>query len=352
MTLEPTRIRLARERAALSRSALAASLGICERELAHAPEALSLALAEALGCAPQFFQLPATQAIDIGRIFFRSPRRTSTAQKVAAAALGRHGVELYNLITQTFRLPQTEVPELCGFTPEDAAAQLRTEWALGCGALPDVLHLLESHGVRVLSLPASLEEVKTFSFWEDGQAFIFLASGSRNAQRLALAHELGHLLMHSSLGENREQLAVAEREADEFAARLLLPALSLQVRVSDSLQIPQLLLLEERFGAPAKVILAHARACHLLGEDAYQWLSQELALEPPAEHQQLVSRVFSLVFPSLQRDHRASTARIGRELGLTAEQIHELSFGQAFVLLEGQNRCDTGEAVRGHLRAL
>ncbi|MFD1375312.1 ImmA/IrrE family metallo-endopeptidase [Micrococcus antarcticus] len=352
MTLEPTRIRLARERAALSRSALAASLGICERELAHAPEDLSLALADALGCAPQFFRLPAAQGIDTERIFFRSPRRTSTAQKVAAAALGRNGVELYNLITRNFRLPHTGIPELCGFTPEDAAAHLRTEWDLGCGALPDLLHLLEARGVRVLSLPASLEAVKTFSFWEDGQAFIFLAAGSRNAQRLAMAHELGHLLMHSSLGENREQVAAAEREADEFAARLLLPSLSLQVRVSDSLQIPQLLALEEQFGTPAQVILAHSRARGLLGEGAYQWLSQELALEPAQEHQQLVSRVFSLVFPSLQRDHRASTARIARELGQTASQIHELTFGQAFVLLEGENLHDAGQATRGHLHAL
>ena len=352
MTLEPTRIRLARERAALSRSALAASLGICERELARAPEDLSLALADALDCAPQYFRLPAPRGIDTERIFFRSHRRTSTAQKVAAAALGRNGVELYHLITRNFRLPQTEIPELCGFTPEDAAAQLRTEWDLGCGALPDLLHLLESHGVRVLSLPASLDAVKTFSFWEDGQAFIFLAAGSRNAQRLDMAHELGHLLMHSSLGENREQMATAEREADEFAARLLLPSLSLQVRVSDSLQIPQLLVLEEHFGAPATAILAHARACGLLGDGTYRWLSQELALEPAAGHQQLVSRVFSLVFPSLQLDHRASTARIARELGQTAAQIHELTFGQAYVVLDGGNLHQAGEGIRGHLRAL
>ena len=83
MTLEPTRIRLARERVALSRSALAASLGVGERELAQAPEKLSTALAQTLGCAEQFFRLPATSGIDAERIFFRSPRRTSNAQKLA-----------------------------------------------------------------------------------------------------------------------------------------------------------------------------------------------------------------------------------------------------------------------------
>lgn len=352
MTLEPTRIRLARQRAALTRSALAASLGICERELARAPEGLSHALADALGCAPQYFRLPAAQGIDPERMFFRSPRRTSTAQKLAAAALGRSGVELYNLITANFRLPQTGIPELTGYAPEDAAAALRLEWDLGCGALPDILHLLESRGVRVLSLPSPLEQVKTFSFWEDGQAFIFLADGSINEQRHALAHELGHLLLHSALGEGRDQLAQAEREAEEFATCLLLPALSLQVRVSNALQLPQLLDLEEHFGSPAAVIIAAGRARGLLDESSYRWLSQELALEPAGVRQPIVSRVFSLVFPSLQLDHRASTARIARELGMTATQIHELTFGQAFVLLEGGSAPEPGEAIRGHLRAL
>jgi len=352
MTLEPTRIRLARERAALSRSALAASLGICERELALAPDRLSHELAEVLGCSPQFFRLPATRGIDTERIFFRSPRRTSTAQKLAAAALGRTGVELYRLITENFVLPETEVPELTGFSPADAAAQLRLDWDLGCGALPDILHLLESHGIRVLSLPPELDAVKTFSFWEEGQAFIFLAAGTTQVQRFALAHELGHLLLHSSLGGQGEQLAAAELEADQFAAQLLLPALSLQVRVSNSLQIPQLLSLEEHFGVPATVILAHSRAYGLLGEQAYCWLSQEISLEPPAAPRPVTSRVFSLVFPSLQLDHRASTSVIARKLGLTEQHIHELTFGQAFVLLAGDNEAEPGEIHRAHLRAL
>ncbi len=352
MTLEPTRIRLARERVALSRSALAASLGVGERELAQAPEKLSTALAQTLGCAEQFFRLPATSGIDAERIFFRSPRRTSNAQKLAAAAAGRTGVELYRLITQTFHLPQTEVPELTGYNPADAAAQLRLDWDLGCGALPDVLHLLESHGVRVLSLPAELDAVKTFSFWEEGQAFIFLASGTSAAQRFALAHELGHLVLHSSLSRNADHIAYAELEADQFAAHLLMPALSLQIRVSNLLQIPQLLTLEKHFGVPATVILAHARACGVLGESTYTWLCQEMLLEPVRNSAPETSRVFSLVFPSLQFDHRASTARIAQELGLTEQHIHELTFGQAFVLLTGKNQQDPGESIRGHLHAL
>lgn len=357
MTLEPTRITLARQQAVLSKPALARLLGACERTVSNyesvsAPNAAAADLARALGCSPKFLHRPAAYRIETERVFFRAPRRTSTARKVAATALARSGVDLYDLITNAFHLPASEVPELTGHSPQDAAAALRVEWDLGLGALPDMLHLLESRGVRVLSLPANLSEVGSFSFWEDGSAYIFLNAASDAQQRFDLAHELGHLLMHSALAQEPGAVSLAEREADDFAARLLLPALSMQVRVSDSLQIPQLLVLQELFGVPARLILAHAHGCGLLRENTYRWLCQELALEPAPEAGQLVSRVFSMVFPSLRREHRRSTVQIADELGLTAAQLHELTFGQAFIVVAGGNTPDLVQAPHVDLRAL
>lgn len=142
------------------------------------------------------------------------------------------------------------MPDYTGFDPEAAAAQLRLDWNLGCGPVPDLIYVLESRGVRVLSLASGT----SFSFWEEGQAFIFLAAGDRAEQRHQLAHELGHLLLHSALGADGH--AAAEAEAEQFAARLLLPALSLQARMGDTLQLPQLLDLQELFGVPARIILS------------------------------------------------------------------------------------------------
>lgn len=348
--LEPTRITLARHAAGYSAMDLARLIQVAEStvrryETCGAPEAMAGELAAALGCAPGYFHRPPAAGIDVERIFFRTPRRISRARKTSCSALGRTGVELYDLITDDYLLPDTEVPDYTGLDAEAAAAQLRLDWNLGCGPVPDLLYVLESRGVRVLSLA----DGPSFSFWEDGQAFIFLASGDRSGQRHQLAHELGHLLLHSALGADGH--AAAEAEAEQFASRLLLPALSLQARVGDTLRMPQLLDAQELFGVPAHIILAHARDCGMLGDDSYSWLVQELALEPAPRRAPLASRVFSLVFPSLRGEDRMGTLRIAAALGVPARTLHDLTFGHAFMVLPGlQDAAPLG--MPGHLRAL
>ncbi|MFJ2619472.1 XRE family transcriptional regulator [Glutamicibacter sp. NPDC087344] len=347
--LEPTRITLARHAAGYSLVDLARLLQVRESTIRHyescgAPQRLAPVLAEALDCAPGYFRRPPAQGIEKERIFFRAPRRMGRAQKNACAALGRTGAELYQLITAKYTLPDTEVPDYTGFGAQAASAQLRLDWNLGCGPVPDLLHVLESRGVRVLSAASG----PTFSFWEDSQAFIFLAAGDVASQRYQLAHELGHLVLHSALGTDGQ---AAEYEAEQFAARLLLPAHSLQARISDTLQLPQLLDLQELFGAPARLILGHARECGMLADEPYRWLVQELALERAPGAGLLTSRVFSLVFPSLRGEDRLDAARMADTLGLPARTLHELTFGHAFMVVPGLKDAMVLRA-EGHLRAL
>ena len=330
--LEPTRITLARERAGLGTMDLARVMNldpelIADYELHGAPDALAAPLAAATGFLPGFFKLSPVRSIEAQRIFFRTPRRLDGTAKASAAALARCGVELYSLITGCFTLPDTQIPDYTGLDPQQAAARLRLDWNLGCGPIPDLLYVLESRGVRVLCGPVTL------SFWEDGQGFIFLSAGQEADTRYRLAHELAHLLLHSALEEGSG--CAAEREADLFAASLLLPELSLQLRVSSSLTLVQLLDLQRMFGTPAAVILDCAREAQLVDEDCYRWLRAELALEPTGDIVRATSRVFSIVFPALRVENRMGTTRIAHQLGLGAQQLHELTFGQAFVLLAG-----------------
>ncbi|WP_313811002.1 ImmA/IrrE family metallo-endopeptidase [Glutamicibacter sp.] len=342
--LEPTRITLAREHAGLSIIALARLLAlapetIADYELHGAPQALAAELASATGFLPGFFSLAPASAIEARRIFYRTPRRLGGVQKSSAAALARCGVELYSLITGCFTLPDTQVPDYTGLDAHQAADRLRLDWNLGCGPIPDLLYVLESHGVRVLSGPVTL------SFWEDGQGFIFLSPGDEAGSRYRLAHELAHLLLHSALEEGEG--CAAEHEADVFAASLLLPELSLQLRVGASLRLGQLLDLQTMFGVPAAVILGRTREAQLIDEQGYCRLMQELALEPPGPVVRATSRVFSIVFPALRVENHLGTTRIAHRLGLNAQLLHELTFGQAFVLLAGG-----GSNARTHLHAV
>ncbi len=52
--------------------------------------------------------------------------------------------------------------------------RLRFEWELGYSRIPNMVHLLEAHGVRVFSLPEHLSDVDAFSFWWQGTPFVLL----------------------------------------------------------------------------------------------------------------------------------------------------------------------------------
>ena len=75
------------------------------------------------------------------------------------------------------------------------------------------------------------KKIDAFSVWKDAIPYIFLSSEKYSDVRLrfTLAHELGHLLLHANyINEEEIQTKVIfdkiEKEADLFAAALLLPA--------------------------------------------------------------------------------------------------------------------------------
>ncbi|WP_254402128.1 ImmA/IrrE family metallo-endopeptidase [Streptomyces sp. AC555_RSS877] len=79
-----------------------------------------------------------------------------------------------------------------------------------------MVHLLQSHGVRVFSLSPDSLEVDAFAVWRGTTPFVFLNT-METVERSTFdaAHELGHLVMHAT----RERPAPeAERQANDFTS--------------------------------------------------------------------------------------------------------------------------------------
>ena len=133
-----------------------------------------------------------------------------------------HSVE--RLVEERFELPASNLPDLDpGVAGAEGAAILtRVEWGLGVSPIRNVLHLLEAHGVRVLSLVEECREIDAFSFWRGPTPFICVNT-TKTAERTVfdLAHELGHLVMHRAHGVPRGR--GEEQEANTFASNFLMP---------------------------------------------------------------------------------------------------------------------------------
>ncbi|NBB18823.1 ImmA/IrrE family metallo-endopeptidase [Runella sp. CRIBMP] len=108
-------------------------------------------------------------------------------------------------------------------SPEHAAMYLREVWKVPKGRIENLTELIEDNGIFVIQVDFGTEAIDGVSlFTSKGQPVIFVNSGfSADRQRLTVAHELGHLILHfTKLPDNFRDL---EKEAFRFANEFLFP---------------------------------------------------------------------------------------------------------------------------------
>jgi Zn-dependent peptidase ImmA (M78 family) len=124
-------------------------------------------------------------------------------------------------------------------------------WGLGDGPLPNLVQLAESRGIRVLGLPKAAEAVDAFSVWSEGFPYVFVCRAkSPERARFDLAHEIGHLILHSRSGAVDSRKGV-EREADQFASAFLMPDDSLKRTLRFNASISEILSARSYYGVSA-----------------------------------------------------------------------------------------------------
>lgn len=110
--------------------------------------------------------------------------------------------------------------------PAGVARALRARWRLAIGPIPNVVGLMESLGVIVVVRPLGTRAQDAVSTWPHNAShppLMLINSGlSPDRQRLTIAHELGHLVMHIFPAENQES------EANQFASEFLTPAAEIE----------------------------------------------------------------------------------------------------------------------------
>jgi len=119
-----------------------------------------------------------------------------------------------------FHLPQSDLPDLDDLPPDAAAATLRRLWGLGNAPIPNMIHLLESKGIRVFSLTEGTRDVDAFCTWYESRPLIFLNTlKSTEHSRFDAAHELSHLVRDLYSMQHGEPHGLEmERQADAFAS--------------------------------------------------------------------------------------------------------------------------------------
>ena len=237
--------------AGLSKKSLANAVGVSAMTVnrwskAGVPEARLAAAAQALGVMPEFLIEEDTEPlVEQDRCNFRSLTRTTAADRKRALGFCDLIALLLELVDERApgalprpdsellgRQPPEGHREFKSAAPEKEGLRLRRVWGLGTAPIPNVVELLESRGVVVVTVPSfAAATIDAWSFWAQGRPVVVLNHQKADPRRTRFdaLHELGHFALgHSGAeteadgrprrGRNRE----LEQQADEFAGTMLI----------------------------------------------------------------------------------------------------------------------------------
>lgn len=365
--INPLQITFARVRRRWSKKRLASELGVSDRTVqnyesgASPPDPQTLTKLAKLLSFPQqfFFADDSMPAINPHAVSFRSLSKMSDAKRDCALNAGAIAIRINEWIESRFELPRAELPDLSDLSPEDAAATLRRMWGLGNAPIPNMIHLLESKGIRVFSLDLEVLDVDAFCVWHEDTPFVFLntmKSGERS--RFDAAHELGHLVRDTySMQHGKTHGPEMEREANAFASAFLMPRDSLIAHQPAAFTLNYMMKHKQLWGVSLIALAYRYRALDLITEWHYRNLCIEIARsgyrvnepEPMTREQsQLLSKVMEFL-----RSRNISRADIADDLMISVDEINALTFNLTpLSVISGRNVQEDKSRARPKLQVV
>lgn len=340
LEINPSQITFARVRRRFTKAQMAKELGVTSRSIQNyetgtsTPDAETLEkIAKLLNFPQQFFLIDEKMPVIAEHAAsFRSLSKMTEAMKQCALSAGAIAFKVNEWIENKFNLPQADLPDLRDLSPEEAAATLRRMWGLGSAPIPNMVHLLESKGIRVFSLAEEAREVDAFCTWYEGKPFIFLNTmKSAERSRFDAAHELGHLIRDVySMQHGDIHGPEMEREADAFAAAFLMPEESIVTNKPPAFTLKYLMKLKHYWGVSLVALAYRYKTLGQITEWTYRNLCIEIAkngyrTNEPEPIERETSQLLTKVFDFLQKQ-KISRAEIARELNVSTDEINSLTF--------------------------
>ena len=338
--INPKQITFARVRRRITKTQLAKELDITSRSLqnyetgATNPDPATLEkIAKLLNFPQQFFfideDMPELREHSVS---FRKLSKMTDALKACTFAVGTIAFRLNHWIEERFTLPSAELPDLSDLEPEEAAATLRRAWGLGNAPIPNMVHLLESKGIRVFSLAEETREVDAFCTWYEGKPFVFLNTiKSAERSRFDAAHELGHLVRDVyTMQHGQVHGPEMERQADAFAAAFLMPKDSVAANQPPAYTIKHLMKLKHYWGVSLAAMAYRFNSLGLVSEWNYRSLCIDIAksgyrTNEPEAMQRETSQLLTKVLDALQ-SRKQGRREIAESLSLSVDEINALTF--------------------------
>jgi Zn-dependent peptidase ImmA (M78 family)/transcriptional regulator with XRE-family HTH domain len=326
LLLRPERILAVRDLLGETLQSIAASSGLSQSylsEIAAGTRPFGLEHAERIASATGFplsFFYAESPKMDATTLQFRKLKSSGAKTTRKAVQYFREASRVIQHISpnsglKTSRLPYVEgSPDavISDMEIEDAALSVRSVMKLNpTDPVPNVTRAIERLGIVVI--PVILNADDDPQSTNDGHFGIshgdeqgvpvigFFPGSSPDRDRFTLAHELGHILLHS-----RRSSKDAELEANRFAGALLMPEAAARTEIHAHITLSQLAHIKARYGISIQALIMRAAALNIIDPKRQRSLYVQLSargwrhnepVEVEPEHPILMRRLLALNLP-------------------------------------------------------
>lgn len=237
-------------------------------------------------------------------------------------------------LSRELAVPQPNLPSIAvkeGTTPQDIARMVRKLWKVKSVAIDSMVNLIESQGIAIASFDFNTARVDSRSILTEDKFPIIVYNRSLlgDRQRFSLAHELGHLVMHTfaDLTADRD----ITHEANLFAAELLMPEAEISQDFGETITLPRLAELKKKWKVSMIAILYRADDLGFTTANQKKYLLQQfnnqhirrrepVDLDVQIEQPKLLRRWIAEYKAAKKYD----TAQIAAALNLTTQEFIEV----------------------------
>lgn len=206
-------------------------------------------------------------------------------------------------------------------SPEEAASRVRQAWQLPAGPIENLTALVEASGVIIVHASFKDVDVDGLTINPIGLKPVIFINADRPAcrQRFSLAHELGHVVLHAYHTPDME------KEANRFAAELLMPEADIKRDLARSLSIPRLGQLKVKWRASMSSILYRASELRMIAPHQTKnfWIQMSKAgyrkrephdFDVPLERPKILKQLIALHIEELSYSHSSLAQLVDTKL--------------------------------------
>lgn len=343
MTFHPRMFTLAKEAAGLTQGAIAAEAGVSqalvskiETGLEQPSGAFVTSAARACGVPIEFFEQE-DAILGEGLVDFFHKKRLTLPMKPLRRANALANVTRLEVMRALRPLELTDVRPLPNLPVDEhdsvgeIAQKVRAVWRTPPGPLADLVALAEAAAIPVFPLPLGHEKLAAVSMpgIEAGRHIIALNSGlPASAQRFALAHEIGHFVMHQ--GTATEDM---EKEADRFASALLMPAVDIKGQLRN-VRFRDLGNLKNIWRVSLAALIYRAHDLEVISDRHYRTLNIQLNKLPggrkrePGEFPPEIPRLMKHVIDHYRSDLGYTLSDLARTMVIDEDTLREKFLGE------------------------